>query len=95
MSAAGTGAPQFLLTHYISIIYKTQTFQIEKFVFCIILPDSELTEIAAQIPLAGVNALGIFTSGEKCQIVDEHVFIQKRRFSQLAIYVAFDTFPQR
>ena len=64
MSAAGTGAPQFLLTHYISIIYKTQTFQIEKFVFCIILPDSELTEIAAQIPLAGVNALGIFTPGE-------------------------------
>jgi hypothetical protein len=52
MSAAGTGAPQFLLTHYISIIYKTQTFQIEKFVFCIILPDSELAEIAAQIPLA-------------------------------------------
>jgi hypothetical protein len=64
MSAAGTGAPQFLLTHYISIIYKTQTFQIEKFVFCIILPDSELTEIAAQIPLAGVKTIGILPLGK-------------------------------
>jgi len=48
VAAAGTGAPQFLLTHYKSIIYKTQTLQYEKFVFCIILLYSVLTEIAAE-----------------------------------------------
>ena len=50
MSATGTGAPQFLLTHYISIIYKTQTFHLEEFVFCIYLITKTLTEIAAQSP---------------------------------------------
>jgi len=41
-----------------------------------------------------ITTIEQFTPGEKCQIIDEQAFIQKRDFSQLIVNVALDTFPQ-